>query len=250
MVCTWPVAMICLPEDAKGVTAAEDVARLQAAIDTAVSVLWSFTGRQYGCCPRIVRPCPRECETQQAWQPGWGWYLDLYYADWRSIACSCGPACKVGGPGVVHLPAPVCSVTAVTIDGAVADPSTYVLEGDRLYAKSGQWPSQNLRVPAGEPGTWTVEYLTGTPPPAGADQMVALLAGEFWNACKGGKCRLPKRVQSISRQGVSMQMVDPNSLFENMQTGISEVDLWVAAVNPHRLSAPSAVSSPDYPGGA
>lgn len=80
--------------------------------------------------------------------------------------------------------------------------------------------------------------------------MVALLVSEFWNACRGGKCRLPKRVQSISRQGVSMQMVDPVALFENMQTGISEVDLWITAVNPHRLSAPSAVSSPDYPDGA
>lgn len=150
----------------------------------------------------------------------------------------------------MHLPGPVCSITDVWVSGVALEPEEYVLEGDRLYSVAGEWPQQDLTVPAGMPGTWKVDYLRGEEPPWGADQMVGLLAREFWAACTGGKCRLPKRVESLSRQGVSMKMADPAVLFENMQTGISEVDLWIAAVNPHRLSAQSAVSSPDYPAGA
>jgi hypothetical protein len=233
------------------VTAPEDVAQLQAAIDTAVHVLWSFTGRQFGCCPITVRPCPRDHDRGYlGWLPGDAWFPDLDSGVWRNIGCGCGPLCRTGGPGVVHLPGPVCSITSVTIDGAVIDSGLYVLEGDRLYATSGRWPDQDLSRPAGSPGTWTVEYLQGREPPAGADQMVGTLALEFWNLCKGQKCRLPRGTESVSRQGVSMKIADPTALFQNMQTGIPEVDLWIAAVNPNRLSVPPAVISPDYPGGA
>ncbi|WP_067671856.1 hypothetical protein [Nocardia miyunensis] len=245
MSCTWPVARTCLPE----VTAEEDTVRLQAAIDTAVVVLWSFTGRQFGCCPVTVRPCVRNEDRPLAWLPGWMWFPELDGGVWRNVVCGCGPSCRVTGPGVVHLPGPVCEVTAVTVDGAQIDSNAYVLEGDRLYTRLGRWPEQNLRVPAGSPGTWSVEYLQGVAPPAGADQMVGLLAREFWNACTGEKCRLPKRVESVSRQGVSVKLSDPAALFDRQQTGIPEIDMWVAAVNPHHLSAPSAVSSPDYRAG-
>ncbi|WP_280499026.1 hypothetical protein [Nocardia cyriacigeorgica] len=246
MSCQWPVATTCLPE----VTAPEDKARLQAAVDTAVSVLWSFTGRQYGCCPRIVRPCPRDCDGPLFWLPGWSWYPELEAGVWRNITCSCGPTCTIGGPGVVHLPGPVCSVQEVTVDGAVIDSNLYVLEGDALYHRGGRWPDQDLTKPAGSPGTWTVSYLSGRTPPPGADQMVALLAKEFWAACTGGKCRLPRRVESLTRQGVSMKMSDPAVLFDQRVTGIPEVDLWISAVNPTQQIAPAAVFSPDFPGGA
>jgi hypothetical protein len=246
MSCTWPVSYTCLPD----VTSPEDTARLQAAVDAAVTVLWSFTGRQYGCCPLIVRPCPQQREHHLFWIPGYAWYPVLDAGVWQNIACACGPTCTVGGPGVVHLPGPVCSVTEVKIDGATVDSSAWVLEGDQLYAASGQWPSQDLSRQAGSPGTWSVEFLQGYPPPAGAAAAVGALALEFWKLCRGEKCRLPRGVESVSRQGVSMKIADPTALFENFQTGIPEVDLWITAVNPHRLAAPPAVLSPDYRGGA
>ncbi|RJO72973.1 hypothetical protein D5S18_22110 [Nocardia panacis] len=242
--CTWPVDRTCLPV----VTAPDDQVRLQGAINTAVSILWSFTGRQFGCCPRTIRPCPRNRDRPLFWLPGWSWYPELGAGVWRNVVCACGPTCQVGGPGVVHLPGPVCTVTGVTIDGAVVDSGVWVLEGDRLYARSGRWPDQHLDRPAGSPGTWSVEYLQGTAPPAGAGQMVGILALEFWNACRGEKCRLPRGVESIARQGVSMKVADPSALFSNKQTGIPEVDLWIAAVNPHRLAFPPAVLSPDHTG--
>lgn len=242
--CTWPVSSACLPAITE-----DNAALVQAAVDTSVAVLWSFTGRQFGACPALVRPCPRERENWPwSWLPGYAWYPELDGGVWRNIGCGCGATCRVDGPGVVHLPGPVASIDSVTVDGAVIDSSLYVLEGDRLYATSGRWPEQDMGKPAGSPGTWSVEYLQGLEPPAGADQMVGILANEFYAACTGDKkCRLPKNVESLSRQGVSMKMADPAVLFGNMQTGLPEVDMWVAAVNPNRLSAPPVVSSPDYP---
>lgn len=241
--CTWPVSRTCLPE----VEADEDQALLNDAIDTAVGVLWSFTGRQYGCCPRIIRPCPSP-QWQSLWIPGRAWYPELNGGIWRNIGCACGPTCSRGGPGMVHLPGPVCSVTAVTVDGVVWAEDRYRLEGDWLYSTVGDWPDQDLQRPLGVPNTWSIEYLQGQPPPAGAATMVALLAKEFYTLCKGEKCSLPKRTEQVTRRGVTMKMADPEALFENYQTGVTQVDMWIAAHNPHRLSAPAAVSSPDFEG--
>lgn len=55
------------------------------------------------------------------------------------------------------------------------------------------------------------------------------------DACGGGKCRLPRRVQTVSRQGVTYQMVDPTDIYRDGLTGLPEVDIWIASVNPNRL---------------
>lgn len=244
--CQWPVSRgTCLPAANDSEI---DQVRLQECIDTAVGILWSFTGRRFGCCPRLIRPCPRQCDTP-SWSPGFSFYPELDGGIWRNISCSCGPTCAVGGPGVVHLPGPVCSIESVTIDGAIIPSAGYVLEGDRLYSTVGEWPTQDLTAPAGSPNTWTVTYGQGVNPPAGAGQMVARLAKEFWDLCQTGKCQLPPRVQSVTRRGVNVQMSDPVELFDDMRTGIPEVDMWVMSVNPTKLHAPAMVSSPDYPSG-
>jgi hypothetical protein len=70
---------------------------------------------------------------------------------------------------------------------------------------------------------------------------VGLLAKEFMNACSGGKCRLPRRVRSVSRQGVTMDMVDPTSIYAEGLTGLPEIDTWLKAVNPFTLAQPPKV---------
>lgn len=249
--CLWPVSYSCLPEVTEETTEAESI-RMQECVDTAVAILWAHTGRQFGCCPRIVRPCPTpragEPFMPSAWLPGLSWYPELDGGIWRNIGCGCGSTCAVRGPGVVHLPGPVCSIEEVRIDGAVIDSSLYVLEGDRLYHVGGEWPTQNLLAPAGSPGTWTVAYGQGLPAPHGAAQMVGLLALEFWKACNSDKtCRLPKGVESLTRKGVAIRMSDPAALFREHMTGLPEVDMWTASKNPHHLMSPPVVSSPDYP---
>lgn len=249
MSCTWPVDRTCLPDPGDAV---EDIARMQEAIDTAVSVLWSLTGRRFAVCPVKTRPCPTPFDTSDVGDvgiPQVGFTPVLFGGRWQNEYCGAGCGFGFDNPAVVTLPGAV-EVIAVEVDGVVIAPDSYALEGDRLIRRVGQWPSQALHRPLGEPGTWAVEYLRGTPPPAGAALAVGQLAQEFWNICSGGKCRLPKRTQSISRQGVTITRADPTDIIAQGYTGLPEIDLWISAQNPNKLMQPAAIISPDYLGGA
>lgn len=215
------------------------MAQLEAAENLAVSVLWALSGRQFGVCPVIERPCPYTPRYDTwGWDPS-GWTAVWDGANWRNVACGCGPRCSWRARSVVHLSAhrgqPVHAVTEVVIGGVLLDPSEYRLEGALLYRVGGDWPTQNLTVPLDEPGSWSVTYTRGVPPPAGTATLVGLLAKEFLAACNGGKCRLPRRVRSVTRQGVTYDMVDPTDIYETGKTGIPEIDLWLSSVNPARL---------------
>lgn len=238
MSCTWPVDRTCLP-----VSESEpERIKQEHAEDLAVSVLWALSGRQFGICPVIARPCPTACtSTTYDLLGGPGWFPLWDGANWRNVRCGCTGKCEATGPTVIHLGStkglPIQEVTEVRIAGEIMDPSLYSLEGDLLYRRGGaQWPNQDLTLPLDEPGTWSVSYTQGNPPPAGTATLVALLAKEFLDACGGGKCRLPRRVQTVSRQGVTYNMIDPTDIYRDGLTGLPEVDIWIASVNPHRIS--------------
>lgn len=238
----------CLP-DPETIEAASDRARLQEAVNAAVVVLWALTGRQFGVCRTVVRPCPHLKDRHSDYStvaPGIGWIPILDAGVWRNMSvCSTG-SCTANSLSAVDLPGTPVEIVEVIVDGAIVAPTSYRLEGRTLYRTGGHdWPTQDLNRPAGEPGTWSVTYMQGAEPPAGAASAVGQLAKEFWAVCSGGKCRLPRRVQSVSRQGVTMQMVDPTDIYATGQTGIPEVDLWVTAINPNHLTSPSLVASPD-----
>lgn len=235
--CNWPVDRSCLPEAASS----EDIERQRHAEEVAISVLWALSGRQFGVCPTLVRPCPEPCypDTGGSWLGGPGWYPAWVDGQWRNITCGCtGGGCFAGGPSVIHLPGPVASVTQVEISGVTLDPSAYKLEGPLLYRTGGaQWPSQNLQRPLDEPGTWSVTYGRGIPVPAGVGVLVGSLTKEFLSACSGKACKLPRQVESVSRNGVSYRMVSPQPLLDAGYTGIPEIDLWLHSVNPNKLAA-------------
>lgn len=241
MSCSWPIDRSCLP-----VAVAEpDIAQQEDAEDLAVQVLWALSGRQFGVCPVKVRPCPPGCGSIYDLTPDPPLLAIWDGANWRNIACGCGRRCSWVAPNVVHLglrvQLPIQSVEAVVIDGIELDPSEYALEGDLLYRVNGNWPAQDLTKPLDSEGTWAVTFLRGYPPPAGTGKLVALLAKEFLAACAGGKCRIPRRVRQVSRQGVTYDMADPVDILANGKTGIPEIDLWLASVNPKAMAAPPTV---------
>ena len=227
----WPIDGGCLPVAATP----EEQAALDAAKDLAVDVLWALSGRQYGVCPALARPCP----LQRSPLPS---VSLLYLSGWRDTSCGCAGRCVLSGPRMVHLPGPVQSVVEVNVEGVIQDPSEYQLEGDILYRVGDSWPYQDLSRPLGEDGTWSVTYMRGIPVPKGLGRLTGLLVAEFYNACTGGKCRLPRTVTEVSRQGVTHRMFDPGEIYSSGKTGIPEIDLWLAAVNPHHLmQAPTVV---------
>lgn len=235
MSCDWPIDRSCLPV---AETEADKVKR-KGAEDLAVSVLWALSGRQFGACPVTVRPCPTPCI--DAWNGGVLGSATSYpiyeSGGWRNTGCGCGSKCSVSGPSTIHLAGPVARIRKVEIGGIILEPEAYTLEGNVLYRRGGErWPDQNLQLPLGEDGTWSVEYDVGHGVPNGVAVLTGILALEFVNACSpGGKCRLPRRVNAMTRNGVSYQMVDPSDIYKSGKTGIPEIDVWLASVNPNAL---------------
>ncbi len=61
----------------------------------------------------------------------------------------------------------------------------------------------------------------------------------------GGECALPDQLLTLSRNGVEVQVADPQALLDAGLTGIESVDLWIRSVNPAKKAQPSRVWSPD-----
>lgn len=255
--CQWPVSYAgCkstevidgLPDDERAIW--EQVA---------TEYLWRWTKGAFGTCAETVRPCRQDCQPSTFWGgrpaylPGSGapWTPALIAGKWYNLGCTCGDTC---GCSVVHeitLPPPVSSIVSVVIDGEVLDPDSYRVDnGKSLVRLDGNgWPTCNdMSSPSasgtGAEGTWEVTYLRGSEVPVGGQVAAGILAAEFAKSACGVDCALPKRVTSVTRQGVSIGILDTFDDIEVGHTGIWLVDSWVASIK----SAPrrSRVASPDF----
>jgi hypothetical protein len=244
MSCNWPVDDSCLPplpleDDPNYQSQLRD---RMAACDLAVSVLWSLSGRQFGVCETLARPCPPGMcgggfKAGSTWNQTVAPFIPTYeFGRWINYTCGCTGRCTAPGPRTVHLPGPVQAIVTVTINGDMLDPCEYALEGDMLYRKGTNWPAQDYNKPLDENGTWSVTYLKGVPVPEGVAAFVGQLAREFLAACSGDACRLPRNVVATTNRGVS-RVFDPSIMYANGKTGLSEIDLWLAAVNPYAVMA-------------
>lgn len=260
--CVWPIDTVCCPgwpDDVADWTP-EHVLAVEIATDT----LWRLTAGRYGLCPELIRPCRRAC-TPDGMGTGMLWDRSTFPLDpftqngkWYNFGCGCGPVdCSCAPLCVLELPGRADSVVEVKIDGVVVDPATYRLNRRPAKAqliRSGGvdgpcWPTcQDLTKEDDQPGTFSVLYMRGTPVPAGGVRAMGSLACEIYKQCTGaGGCRLPDRVQTVTREGVTYDMFDPGEWLDNGFTGLRDVDTWIRLVNPHKLTQPSAVFSLDLP---
>jgi hypothetical protein len=222
----------------------------------ATEIVWRLSGMRFGLCPLVVRPCGRSCEgsstyymahgTFPVWQPN---QVSGGFVNCLGDGCGCASPCSCCAVCEVLLPYPVSSVTSVKVDGILVPPSAYRVDDHRELVRTDGgtcWPRcQNLSLPGTAAGTFEVSYLRGTPVPAGGLAAAGVYACEVLKACIGGPCRLPARVQTISREGVTIAVQDTLDFLDKGLTGIPEVDAWIRAVNPGRLQAYSQVYSVD-----
>jgi len=212
------------------------------------SSLRALTGGRVGACPVELRPCvsTERCSdcVDQAWvysPAGGNGYWDRH-RHWATGKCKCGSDFDLEMPGTVA------SILSVDIDGTEMDLADLrVVNGRTLVRVDGnRWPtSQDLALPSGQAGTFTIKYVPGILPGPDGLWAAGVLACEFAKACNGAKCRLPTSATTVARQGVSFEM--PSAMFDN-GTGIREVDAYLYAVNPNNLKVPPRVWSPDSPG--
>lgn len=216
-----------------------DVDALDQWMQVASDVLFQFTRRRWaGVCYDVIRPSAqyREQVNVGAWWNGgrtspYGW-------------CSCNRSSDYGCASVPQIKLPGFPVIdddslEVLIDGVELDPGAYRVDDHRLLVRTDGdgWPCcQDMTKDATEEGTFQISYPYGAEPPIGGVTAAAALGCQLFLSCQpeelsGGRCRLPQRVTSITRQGTTIAILDPLSLFKEGLTGLPEVDLWVASVN-------------------
>lgn len=237
----------------------------------ASDMLWNWTNRVYGVCEVVVRPCGATCaESLTGWSTFWGrgpgykpwfpgggavvagpgrWHPVLVSGRWFNITCGCIGACSCepSGPTVLSLPGPIQSVTEVRIDGVALDPAAYRVDRKRwLIRTDGDvWPRcQNMLAdPVTDADTFEVTYEKGIPVPIGGQVAAGRLACELAaSACPGAECALPERMQSLSRQGISIAFQDLSQ--EAIETGIWSIDSWVdTASKPRPFAAVRSIDT-------
>lgn len=204
-----------------------DAAIMSDALQVASDILFELTGRRWsGECEETVRPqqCPTErCLWASAEPSSVGWARRWGCHSTRSV----------------RLPSyPVVAISEVLLDGDVVSASDYRLDERRLLVSVDEdvrWPCcQNVNDPTTEDDTFSVTYTYGYDPPLGGVKAAATLACQLYLACNpeeaGGECRLPQRVQTITREGITMAVLDPFTVFTDGMTGLAEVDLWINSV--------------------
>lgn len=242
----------------------------------AAELLYGLTGNQFGpSCPVTVRPCRKSCAEGYGRYFNQGQYLGQgfrftggfipYMANgsmYNASLCGCASQCHCG-PELceVFLPGPIYDVVTVDVGGEVVDPDTYgILDGRYLVRNSATpedaaggrcWPGcQDMGLPPGQPGTFSVTYRTGIPLPRAGVAALSKLAEHYIQGCNGCGCgvaRPNKNLSRLSRQGVDLQFEDASTVLADGRTGIELVDQFIHMVNPNKLTGALRVLSPDAP---
>jgi|GEM_PF-936798 len=223
------------------------------AVASATEVLWQASLHRFGLCQVTLRPCRRDCYGA-AW-PHSGWWQwsgaqwphpYLYQGQWFNLGCGgCGDNCSCTTLEEALLPAPVYDIVEVKVDGLPLDPSDYRLDGRLLVrVDGGRWPLCNdLSLADTETGTWSVTTRFGAPPTTLARQAVGELACEMARACVGEDCRLPKNVQQLVRQGVTISFPENEDIVRRGYFG----SMFLQTYNPRNLPGRPAVYDVDGP---
>jgi hypothetical protein len=232
-----------------------------AALTAASELIWVKSGRQFGFCTQVLRPCRRECQgmpwpfAENVWpyvNPGQTYPLPVWWnGQWLNLTCgSCSSDCSCATVEEVTLPGGVYQVLQVLIDGVELSPSSYRLDDNRLVVRTdgGMWPLCNdLSKDDDQVGTWSITAQWGTPLPYIGMLAVGELACEFGKFLSGQDCNLPQAVTNLSRQGVSLSFGDPEASLDAGRLGLQFTDMFLSAYNPGGLQARSQVYAVDGP---
>lgn len=180
----------------------------------AVNRLWEWTNQRFGPCDvTYTHESPGCCDLMQQFP------------------------CK---RNEILLPGPIAEPVMIVIDGESVDTSSFRVE-DWAYL---------VRIDGGDWGReWTVTYAKGEPVPPGAGLVAGVLACEYAKSvCNDSSCRLPKRVAQITRQQVTVALLDNFTNLKEGFTGIWEIDDFVMTNQTNLRIGPwkmGRVSSPD-----
>ncbi len=216
------------------------------AVQAASLILFMLSGQKYGGLQRVSEQYI--CEASGApvgcrWDPGvkgwWNPHIDgwTYLRDAQSLAT--GRTRGYPGRNIRLRYGPVRRIESITLGGSEINPSQYSLLSSTTVTTDGSWGVCDSSGPI-------ITYDFGREPPALGRMAARRLANELVLAAEGDdSCSLPSGVTSVSRQGISFEIFDPQDFMDKGHTGLYEVDLFLAIVNPNKSKKRAKVFSPD-----
>jgi hypothetical protein len=229
----------------------------------ASEILYELSGRTFtgSCGPVTVRPLARPTDIDsRAWAARFPMGWSGSWGACGAYGASTGVASHYGcsNPPEIDLGAyPVNEIVQVLIDGIEIPADEYELRNYRTLVRLRPtasttpterwgWPTCQINdLPDTEPGTFSVTYLYGQPPPTSGVLAAEKLAEYLVLPKLGDTTRYPARVTNVTRQGVTSSVADIMDTVKDGGTGIYEVELFLNAVNPHRAERQGVVWSPD-----
>jgi len=229
----------------------------------ASELLYELSGRIFtgACGPVTIRPVARPSDADTRGIRGLG--AGSWYYSWGSgygATPDMGTVARYGRtdpPTIVLGGYPVTAILEVKIDGVVIPPDEYELRDYKQLVRMRPtaasapterygWPTSQLQdLPDDQPGTFSVTYTYGVAPLASGVLACRKLAEYLALPQLGDTTKVPQRVTSVQRQGISAMVVDVMDIVKTGRTGIYEVDIWLRSVNPHQNARQAAVYSPD-----
>lgn len=210
-------------------------------VGAAIDYLRSWTHGVYGLTEATVRPRWTVTSAPSSARPHGKWSPAYIGGMWRAISCGrCAVSCSCQAPDVLRFAFRVDQVITVKIDGELLPDDQWVLLRHRELAATGDrtWPREGLEI----------ELVAGTPVPQGGQLAAAQLAEEFAKATIGSEdCQLPQRVQTITRQGVTVGMLDSMDGLDDGRTGLWLVDAWVSSVRKAPVGGVWSVDAGGFP---
>lgn len=218
------------------------------AVIAASYVLFALSGRKYGGVFTVTESYRCETSSGPVYLSGSTLNTDLYEA-WSQIpaivlghgdgSCGCNQRIRLRGRPVKSID------TIVTAASAVISPTTYRLIDKAIVEFITPVDLSDCG------GGVAITYSYGATVPKAGRIAARILANELVKAkdCPD-ECQLPTRVTSVSRQGVSYTILDPQEFLDKGRTGIYEIDLFLQATNPARALKKPRVFSPDLPRGS
>lgn len=139
---------------------------------------------------------------------------------------------------------PATSISAVVSETGETAPTTSYSLVNNAYLINTDTSCWDLRNGV------TVAYKFGARPPVAGRLAAIRLATELLKlAANDNTCSLPDRVTSVSRQGISYTILDPQEFIRDGRTGIYEIDLFLQAANPSKAKKRPRVFVPGAPRG-
>lgn len=164
------------------------------------------------------------------------------YAGARDVVIRVGSEYVKEYGTVIDFGETINSVASIYIDELLLEPEAYRIDSRRFIRRidSFSWPC-DWTVQEGlnyTPQQFLVTANLGDAPPVEGRRAAGVFAGEIYKMYRGDPCKLPDRVQTTTRQGVSMTRINPNDFLDGWRTGIVSIDMFLAVHNPGKRRVP------------